>query len=86
MTASYVSYVKLASSNRQDKTLTKIMPTHRVKRFIFYFVRSVGISEKPKLERVKLAFDILGSPEVCSTPVAQRSSGIAVETRLFGRI
>ena len=29
----------------------------------------MGISEKPKLERAKLAFDNLESPEVCSTPV-----------------
>ena len=39
--------------------------------------------EKPKLERAKLAFDNLESPEVCSTPVAQRSSTQAVELQYF---
>ena len=57
------------------------MPTHRVKLFIFYFVQSVDISEKTKLEKTKVAYDNLESPEVCSTPVAQRSSTVAVETR-----
>ena len=71
-------------ANIQDKTLPRIMPTHRVKRFIFYFVRSVDISEKIKLEKTKVAYDNLESPEVCSTPVAQRSSAIAVEIEDFG--
>ena len=38
---------------------------------------------KPKLEKPKLADDILGSSKVCSTPVAQRSSTIAVEKQYF---
>ena len=39
----------------------------------------MGILEKPKLERAKLAFDNLESSKVCSTPVARQSSAIAVE-------
>ena len=41
----------------------------------------MGILEKTKLERANLAFDILGSSKVCSTPVVQRSSTIAVNLK-----
>ena len=63
-------------ANIQDKTLPKIMPIIGVKYFIFFW--SVGISGSSKV-----AFDNLESSKVCSTPVAQRSSAIAVETGLF---
>ena len=43
----------------------------------------MGISEKPKLERAKVADDNLESPEVWSTGVLRRSSAMAVETGLF---
>ena len=49
----------------------------------FYFVWSVDISEKPKLEKIKVACDNLESPEVCSAGVLRRSSAMAVETGLF---
>ena len=39
-----------------------------------------------KLGRSKVADDNLESPEVCSTPVAQRSSGIAVDTRKYDEL
>ena len=62
------------------------MPRVRVKRFNFYFVRSVGISEKPKLERAKLAFDNLECSKVRGTGVLRRSSTIAVETRYLDNL
>ena len=43
----------------------------------------MGISEKPKLEKTKVAYDNLESPEVWSTGVLRRSSAMAVETGLF---
>ena len=38
MISPYVSYVKLGSSNVQDKTLAKVMPIMFVNRFNFYFL------------------------------------------------
>ena len=70
-------------ANMQDKTLPRIMPRVRVKRFIFYFVQAVGLSGLPKLGRSKVAYDNLESPEVCSAGVLRRSSTQAVNLKDF---
>ena len=80
VTSHYVYYVKLAASNMQDKTLSRIMPRMLVNIFNFCFVQSVCLAGLSKLGRAKLAYDNLECHEVRGTGVLRRSNSTAVNT------